>query len=215
MEIEQSRRERKKDETRQRIFREAIGLFRERGFEQTTVDEITERADVARGTFFNYFPKKDAVLAYLSEQRLVDAEASAGEILAAERPAREKLIAIYSGAASAYEEEKDLAEFILPELLRRAFTPVEEIGSRWDAIVLQVFEQGQKSGEIRGDVDPQRAIAVLTSVYYATLFMWVHCPETARFHLQDEVRARFDLVFAGLASAARPGGASIHGARQP
>src|SRR5678815_2045052 len=185
MEIEQSRRERKKDETRQRIFREAIGLFRERGFESTTVDEITERADVARGTFFNYFPKKDAVLAYLSEQRLVDAEASAGEILAADRPAREKLIAIYTGAASAYEEEKELSEFVLPELLRRAFTPVEEIGSRWDAIILQVFEQGQKSGEIRADVDPQRAIAVLTSVYYATLFMWVHCPESAQFHLQD------------------------------
>jgi AcrR family transcriptional regulator len=215
MEIEQSRRERKKDETRQRIFREAIGLFRERGFEQTTVDEITERADVARGTFFNYFPRKDAVLAYLSEQRLVEAETDAGEILAAERSAREKLIAIYTGAAAAYEEEKDLAEFILPELLRRAFTPVEEIGSRWDAIVLQVFEQGQKAGEIAPDVDPQRAIAVLTSVYYATLFMWVHCPEAATFHLQDEVRARFDMVFAGLASETRPGGASIHGARQP
>ncbi len=177
MEVEQSRRERKKDETRQRIFREAIGLFRERGFEQTTVDEITERADVARGTFFNYFPKKDAVLAYLSEQRLVEAEASAGEVLADDRPAREKLIAIYANAASAYEEEKDLSQFVLPELLRRAFAPVEEIGSRWDHVILRVFQQGQESGELRADVDPQRALAVLVSVYYATLFMWVHCPE--------------------------------------
>ncbi len=204
MEVEQSRRERKKDETRQRIFREAIGLFRERGFEQTTVDEITERADVARGTFFNYFPKKDAVLAYLSEQRLVEAEASAGEVLADDRPAREKLIAIYANAASAYEEEKDLSQFVLPELLRRAFAPVEEIGSRWDHVILRVFQQGQESGELRADVDPQRALAVLVSVYYATLFMWVHCPEELGFRLQEELRARIELVLDGLASGVRP-----------
>ena len=203
-ELELSRRERKKDETRQRIFREAIGLFRERGFEATTVDEITERADVARGPFFNYFPKKEAVLAFLSEQRLLDAEADAGAILAADRPAREKLIAIYSNAASAYEEEKDLSAFVLPELLRRAFTPVEEIGSRWDTIVVQVFEQGQKSGQLRAGLDPQRAVAVLTSVYYATLFMWVHCPQEG-MNLQSELRAQLEIVFAGPES---PGGAS-------
>jgi AcrR family transcriptional regulator len=203
-ELELSRRERKKDETRQRIFREAIGLFRERGFEATTVDEITERADVARGTFFNYFPKKEAVLAYLSEQRLVEAEADAGEILGADRPAREKLIAIYANAASAYEEEKDLSAFVLPELLRRAFTPVEEIGPRWDSIVVQVFEQGQKSGELRSDLNPERAVKVLTSVYYATLFMWVHCPEQIGMNLQGELRSQLEVVFDGLCRGAKP-----------
>jgi len=197
--LELSRRERKKDETRKRIFREAIRLFRERGFEDTTVDEITERADVARGTFFNYFPKKEAVLAYLSEQRLEDAEAGASEILVAKKTAREKLMAIYAGAASAYEEEKELSQFVLPELLRRAFTPVEEIGRRWDDFIVQVFEQGQKSGELRADLDPQRAVAVLTSTYYALLFMWVHCPEPAAINLQQELRARLDMVFQGLA----------------
>lgn len=202
--LELSRRERKKDETRQRIFREAIRLFRERGFEATTVDEITERADVARGTFFNYFPKKEAVLAYLSEQRLVDAEANAGEILAASQAAREKLIAIYSSAASAYEEEKELSAFVLPELLRRAFTPVEEIGPRWDRIIVQVVEQGQKSGELRKDVSPERAVTMLTSIYYALLFMWVHCPEECGLHLQNELRARLNLAFEGIAA----GGAS-------
>ena len=71
---EPSRRERKKDETRQRIFDAAIALFREKGFEATTVDEITEKADVGRGTFFNHFPRKETVLAYLSEERLNEAE---------------------------------------------------------------------------------------------------------------------------------------------
>ena len=52
------RRERKKLETRQRISTAAFALFVERGYEATTVEAIAERADVAKGTVFNYFPQK-------------------------------------------------------------------------------------------------------------------------------------------------------------
>lgn len=197
-ELELSRRERKKDETRQRIFREAIGLFRERGFEATTVDEITERADVARGTFFNYFPKKEAVLAFLSEQRLADLEAGASTVLAATRPSREKLLAIYAMAASAWEEERELSQYVLAELLRRVFGPVQEIGNRWDDVLVKVIAEGQKTGELRTDLHPRRTVETLTSVYYSLLYMWVHCPEEAHLDLQSELRARLELVLDGL-----------------
>ncbi|HLJ42079.1 MAG TPA: TetR family transcriptional regulator, partial [Candidatus Acidoferrales bacterium] len=52
------RRERRRTETRERIFRAALDLFAERGFMETTVEDITEAADVGKGTFFNYFPTK-------------------------------------------------------------------------------------------------------------------------------------------------------------
>ena len=68
------RRERKKEETKRRIYVAALELFHEKGFEHTTVDEITERADVAKGTFFNYFPHKESVLSYLSEEWLARVE---------------------------------------------------------------------------------------------------------------------------------------------
>ena len=48
---------------RDRLYEAAVTLFREQGYEHTTVDQITRRAGVAKGTFFNYFPTKDAVLA--------------------------------------------------------------------------------------------------------------------------------------------------------
>ena len=72
--IELTRRERKKEETKERIFNAAMKLFRSRGFEETTIEEITEKADVAKGTFFNYFPRKEEVLRYLSEQWLEEVE---------------------------------------------------------------------------------------------------------------------------------------------
>lgn len=60
--MQESRRERKKQLTRQRIVLAAIKLFEEQGYEQTTVTQIAEAADVDPKTFFNYFRSKDEVL---------------------------------------------------------------------------------------------------------------------------------------------------------
>ncbi len=53
------RRERKKAEVRQRISDTATALFLRRGFDQVSVSEIAEAADVARPTVFAHFPRKE------------------------------------------------------------------------------------------------------------------------------------------------------------
>jgi AcrR family transcriptional regulator len=206
MHEETSRRERKKEETRHRIFHAAVDLFRERGFEHTTVDDITEKADVAKGTFFNYFPRKEAVLGYLSEERLSAIEDNASAMFAADRDAREKLIEIYLLAAASYEEDQELTRFVLVELMRRAFRPNEEGAVRWHHVVETLLRQGQERGEIRADLPTERGEALLTGTYFATLFQWAFCSDgIARqlhpcFQLRDEMRTRLTLIMEGLAS---------------
>jgi AcrR family transcriptional regulator len=56
---ELGRRERKKQQTRERIAETARRLFGERGFERVTVAEIAREADVAEQTVYNYFPTKE------------------------------------------------------------------------------------------------------------------------------------------------------------
>lgn len=53
------RRKRKRELTRQNISDVATRLFFERGFDQVTIDEIAEAADVGRMTVFNHFPRKE------------------------------------------------------------------------------------------------------------------------------------------------------------
>jgi AcrR family transcriptional regulator len=205
MHTEPSRRERKKEETRERIFKEAIRLFSKRGFAATTIDEITERADVAKGTFFNYFPRKESVLGYMSEQRLEEVEANAETIFSSPTSAREKLMEIYLHAASGYESDREMSRFVLNELMSRAFDVTEDTshGKRWNTLIHRALELGRASGELRSDVEAMRASEVLTGVYYATLYTWVNCTPACMpydFQLREELRVRMDLVLDGLAA---------------
>jgi TetR/AcrR family transcriptional regulator, cholesterol catabolism regulator len=204
--IEVSRRERKKDATRTRIFKAAVQLFHEKGFEATTIDEITERADVAKGTFFNYFPRKESVLGYLSETQLAEAEEAAEELLASRGTAREKLIALLQRIASVYEDEPELSRFVVRESMRRAYTPSDSVHVHWHALLTRLVEHGRETGEFRRDIASGRAVYVLASVYMGTVFMWLMCQrespdcEAMTFDLQHELEARLSLVMDGLAS---------------
>lgn len=64
-------RERKKKRTRQAIIEAAWELFRQKGYDAATIDEIADNADVSRRTFFRYFPTKEAVVFHSSADRLV------------------------------------------------------------------------------------------------------------------------------------------------
>src|SRR6202521_5191424 len=70
------RRQRRSAEIRERLFRAALDLFARRGFAETTVEDITEAADVGKGTFFNYFPSKDHILLAFGDMQLGKLEAA-------------------------------------------------------------------------------------------------------------------------------------------
>ena len=57
-------RERKKRKTKASIQREALRLFKKRGYEETTIEDIAEAAEISPSTFFNYFPTKEDVVVY-------------------------------------------------------------------------------------------------------------------------------------------------------
>ena len=59
------RRERKRIQTRKALLEAAMSLFTERGIHATRLEDITERADLGKGAFYNYFDSKDALVAEL------------------------------------------------------------------------------------------------------------------------------------------------------
>jgi len=74
-----NRRERQSLERRERLFRAALDLFARKGFAETTVEDITNAADLGKGTFFNYFPSKEHILLAFGEMQLGKLRAAADE----------------------------------------------------------------------------------------------------------------------------------------
>ena len=52
----------KRDNTKQRILDSAISLFKEKGIQKTTIDEIVKSSSLAKGTFFYHFSQKDQIV---------------------------------------------------------------------------------------------------------------------------------------------------------
>jgi AcrR family transcriptional regulator len=62
------KREKNKEETKERILRAALELFREKGLEGTTTWELSMRAGIAEGTLFNYFKTKEDLALYFFQK---------------------------------------------------------------------------------------------------------------------------------------------------
>lgn len=197
--MELSRRERKKEETKERIFKAALKLFRSKGFEETTIDEITERADVAKGTFFNYFPRKESVFAYLSETWVEEAEEKVEALMAGSpRPDMgRQVIEVFIDFAAFYEEDRALSKWMVMEWHRRAQTGCDELCRRWDALGERVVAFLQRIGQVRADVPARAAAEMFASVHEGTVMKWLSA-EKPPFALRDELRKRLSLMLEGL-----------------
>ena len=107
-------RERKRQQTRERLTRAAMALFLERGFEATTLDDIAAAADISRRSFFHYFASKEDVVFAWHE------ETTAALIAAVEaRPANESMLTAAENAISAMARQLEPGEAIAMARLKR------------------------------------------------------------------------------------------------
>lgn len=136
-------RERKKAQTRQRLADVAFALFRERGFNNVTVAEIADAADIAVSTLFTYFPSKEALVFdddEAHEQRLVAAVRERPESVsildALETQAERLLFGLSSNQQLVIQFQELLAA--TPQL-REYF---ERIRRRWEKSLAVAIAQG-------------------------------------------------------------------------
>ena len=197
------RRERKKQEVRRKIFEAAFDLFREKGFEDTTVEEIAERADVGKGTVFNYFPRKTSFLAALTEDWMARLNEELGPVESWEGTTREKFERMFQFMADLSIESPDLARQALFEKLRQIQDPkniVDKPEAReFRAMTRTVLNDGQASDEVRGDVEIEHAATLLESAMHRTLALWLIVGGTAD-DLHEQISAKLDIIFYGLAA---------------
>lgn len=192
-----NRRERKKLETRQALEQAALRLFGERGYDQTTVEDIAEAADVAVRTFFRYFPSKQAVLfGDFVTDRIVRVRVELSARPATEDPIESvKVVMDLLDFSSPEEEEAILARMDLmrqqPSFVTRYLEIIDQMR---EAIVEFVAE--------RTGLDPRRELypalvgGACAASWDASLKIWVAMGATVP--LRDLRIKAFDTLSAGL-----------------
>jgi AcrR family transcriptional regulator len=178
-------RDRKKERVRETLLEVSGRLFRSRGFDETTVDEIAREAEVSRQTFFNYFPSKEAALTELGLRwlRAQGELASRGRRRAPPESTPDGMREAILGQLAAIE--KDRAFMTLVFTRSGLFFPHgPHVGSADDEARLdhtRAFMRalaarvrvGQKARRIRSDVDAKQIAEMYVAVLVITTRLWL------------------------------------------
>lgn len=168
------RRARRQAETRQRIFRCAVQLFAERGFFNTTVEDITQAADVGKGTFFNYFPSKEHVLGVLLQIQLGKVAEAVAEASQQRSTIAEILHRLFLRVAQEPGRSRKVVRGLLPALLGSA--PVRRLLLRGllqgRKTLAGLIQTGQERGEIRRDRPAEEMALAFQQALFGTLVIW-------------------------------------------
>jgi AcrR family transcriptional regulator len=191
------RRQRRSAEIRERLFRAALDLFAEKGFGETTVEDITNTADVGKGTFFNHFPSKDHILLAFGEMQLGKLE----EAIRLARSTNEPMPQFLRALGAHMTEEPTRNPAIVRALLQGylSTSPVREImieiQTRMHALLTQMIQLSQDRDEIRSDLPAAEIAHVFRQTIFGTLLIWSLYSDTT---LHSRIEAAFDVLWSGL-----------------
>ncbi len=189
------RRERRKLEQHEALLDAATALFVERGFDATTYDHIAERADVARGTAFNYFPRKELFIeAYFDRRRrelaVLAEQGSDGT------DALQVLRDIFQLWARLYEKDAKVSRVMVAlwsDLGRRG------ANQGTPQLLASVVAAGQQHGQLRAGLDPATIGNALFDVGGGVLLRWALTPPKRKEpKLGERLDRALDLIFDGI-----------------
>ncbi|MBF6056601.1 TetR family transcriptional regulator [Streptomyces eurocidicus] len=189
------RRERNKQRVRQRLYTAAVTLFAKQGYDQTSIDEITEEADVARATFFNYFQRKEDIIIAWGDLRREKLQAGLGFLAAPRGDVVARLDQCVSALVDINEEERDITRAMLLAWVKAGRPMLEDPYS--SGIFAEIVEEGLRQGQISPGVDATRVGQLLRDAYLGALYRWTQ-GKSAEADLHVELRELFHIVLRGI-----------------
>lgn len=187
------RREEQKLERRERIFRAAMQLFNNAGYDATTILDIAKSAQVSRGTVFNYYPYKEALLIEHFASNLYDIRKHLGK-----RTVLDELYFIFDELAKFVKVNHHLVLPLSYELLnpdpersKKAFMslPLAEM-------VYELLTKAREQGLIRGDFSRERLSRTIANGFFLTTMQWVAYRQDRSIH--EELRKTLQLILEGI-----------------
>ena len=200
------RRERKRNRTLDHLAATAFRLFEARGYDSVTMEQVAAEADVAKGTLYNHFPVKEALLAHWIHAELaVHLDLLAVEVEKQTHFAP-RIWTVLNASAIWCERHR----LYLPHYLRFRFLDInaaalgeqQTTSNDLDRLFEAAIGASQLAGELRKDISAAHLAALFNHLYLGALMRWLTVPG---LKIEEEFAAAVSLFVAG--AEARNGGA--------
>lgn len=174
-----SRWVRKRSRTRDHLARTAYRLFEARGYEAVTMEEIAVAADVAKGTLYNHFELKEALLAHAFHLQLADNLEALRKLILSEKIFATRLkVLLQSSARWCQDHRGYLAPFIRFEVSQATAAKGRKNSPENGMIALYetLIAQAQAEGDVRTDLTASHLAMLLHYLYFCALMRWLEMP---------------------------------------
>ena len=201
---ENSRVERKKELTRRKITGAAMKLFKLYGFDAVTMEQIAGDADIARGTLYNYFPVKEAILSEFMSQAFREKNPERLQRLRSLPGTRERMTLVLSELIAGIQTEKEIFERYLVYQVQNMVSLRRDVRIRsgFDQLPVEIVRLGQESGELRRDMPFDLLVALFEFAFVEVAQQLYTYPET--FNAPEIVARCVDLFMNGASLARTP-----------
>ncbi|MFD7028885.1 TetR/AcrR family transcriptional regulator [Streptomyces sp. NPDC059917] len=203
-------RERKKRRTRDALLRASLVLFTTQGYEETTVDEITDAVEVSQRTFFRYFASKEEVA--FAVQDLVEGHFVAA--LAARPAAEGPLAALRNAVLTAWDTiEEAVGEVVPVDLHMRAYQLIESTPALLAVHLRRSTELEERTArliaareglDVDADPRPRVVVAAFSGVMRVTGRLWGQGEDTSVAAIRRMTEDYLDQIGPAMAADWRP-----------
>jgi len=166
-------RARNKQRVTQRIIAAAVGLFKTKGYHQTTMDDVADLAEISRATLFNYFPTKESLLLPWGQEILdQNIRPQVMDYLSTKPTTIGCLRFLFTIITETVMASPDVVRAFAFESVQPNDARMALVGKGVHEIYLHIVHYGQQRGEVRTDI-PAEHVAYYLFALQAPLFFSV------------------------------------------
>jgi AcrR family transcriptional regulator len=185
-------RERKKLKTKEAIQREALRLFQERGYAETTIEQIAAAAEISPSTFFNYFPTKEDVVLFDRYDPMIFSMMTS---IPASEPLSAVLNGLLNGLAGVMQRDHDVIlarsklSLAVPELRARLWEEIEKARDLIASIL------ASRTGRDAADFELRVLAMIFLTATFEAILEWIR--QDGRSDMIRLVKQALDLAQIG------------------
>ncbi|MBI4854548.1 MAG: TetR/AcrR family transcriptional regulator [Acidobacteria bacterium] len=194
-------REEKRTATRQQIISTAIELFTKRGYEATTIDDITKAARVAKGTFYYHFECKEELVMALGQSAMLESALRIQNNIVSGQTPLDALRDFLDSAAEWLTENPTVANVLFHYAVNNYRQTRKRSEPSFRRILEGFLAAGQERGEIRNDSTAQELAHMLSVLYVYSVMSWLEMPEIT---IKTKLRRCLNIFLEGILKKPAP-----------